>query len=76
MRSAIVAAIGAASLVTVPVPAIAASALSVAQPAQRAGAELQEASAIRGGFILPALGILLVAAALVLLLDDDEPASP
>jgi len=81
MVSKKLAALAALSMMTASSAAVAQSAasLSLAEaPAARAGAELQDANDIRGGFILPAIAIIAIIVAVILLTGggDGEPASP
>ena len=74
MRSFLVSALAAASLAIAPTASIAANPPvdQAAPEAARAGAETEDANAIRGGFILPLIGLIAIIAVLVLLLDDDN----
>ena len=47
-------------------------------PAARSGADMEDASAVRGGFIIPLLALLAVIAGILVLIDDggDAPVSP
>ncbi len=82
MSSKKLAALAALSLMTASSAAVAQSAasLSLAQaPVARAGAELEDANDIRGGFILPLIAIVAIVVAVILLTgggSEAEPASP
>lgn len=81
MRKSILAVAAAISMISLSSGAVAqsAAALSV-QPLSlqsNAGADLQDANSIRGGFILPTIGILAIVAVIYLLTKGgDDPASP
>lgn len=74
----IMAAAAALSLTASPVLAQSASALSLGSVGARAGASLDEESDAAGGFIIPALAIIAVILAVVVIADsgDDAPSSP
>ena len=74
MRSFLVSALAAASLAIAPTASIAANPPvdQAAPEAARAGAEVEDANAIRGGFILPLLGLIAIVAVLLLVLGDDN----
>jgi len=81
MRKSVLAVVAAVSMISVSSGALAQSAapLSVAAngPANvRAGADTTDASNYRGGFILPALVVLAIIAAIYVLTKDDGPSSP
>lgn len=82
MSSKKLAALAALSLMTASSAAVAQSAasLSLAQaPVARAGAQLEDANDIRGGFILPLIAIVAIVVAVILLTgggSEAEPASP
>jgi len=68
-------ALAAVSMAGAAVSAQAASSLSISSA--RAGATIDDASDIRGGFILPTLAIIALIVAVVLITGgDDSPASP
>lgn len=78
MRRPILAAVAAVSMIGASSAALAQSAapLSVAAHA-RAGADMQQPANIRGGFILPTLAIIAIAALIyVLTKNGNDPASP
>ena len=69
-------ALAAVSMSAAPVMAqapTAAAALSI-----RSGAEVEDANALDGGYLIPALVVIAIIAAIILLTggDDDEPTSP
>lgn len=81
MRKSVLAVVAAVSMVGLGSGALAQSAapLSVAANAPadaRAGADAEDASNYRGGFILPTLVVLAIIAAIYVLTKDDGPSSP
>lgn len=77
MRRGLLAAAVAVSMVTVSTAAVAQSAapLSLAG-ALRAGADSQDESDLRGGFIIPTLIVLAIIGGIYLLTKDGDPQSP
>ena len=77
MRGRLLAAAAAFSMIGVGSGALAqgAAPLSLA-PQLRAGADLDEANDIRGGFIIPTLVVIAIIAAIYLLTKDGDPESP
>lgn len=77
MRKSVLAAAAAISMLTAGSAAVAQSAapLSVAG-FTRAGADLEEPSDIRGGFIIPTLAVLAIIAIIYVVTKDGDPASP
>jgi len=77
MRRSVLAAVAALSMISVSSGAIAQSAASLSLRGEvGADADMQEASEIRGGFILPTLAVLAIVALVYVLTKDDEPDSP
>jgi hypothetical protein len=77
MRGRILAVAAAVSMVSLSSGALAQSAapLSLASGV-RAGADSEDASNIRGGFIIPTLVVIAIIAAIYLLTQDDSPNRP
>ena len=77
MRGRLLAVAAAISMVSLSSGALAQSAapLSLAN-VERAGADSEEASFIRGGFIIPTLIVLAIAGGIYLLTKNDDPESP
>jgi hypothetical protein len=77
MRRPILAAVAAVSMIGASSAALAQSAAPLSIAAHtRAGADLQQPGNIRGGFILPTLAILAIAALIYVLTKNDNPSSP
>jgi hypothetical protein len=74
-KKASVAAMLAASMVATPVLAQSAASLSVAAPS---GAEVSDASDVRGGFLVPAIAVVAIILGILAAVggDDDRPHSP
>ena len=76
-KKASLAAMLAASMASTPVLAQTAPSASALSVAERSGAATEDASELRGGFIIPLLAILAVIAGLIIAFGgDDEPESP
>lgn len=76
-RKASLAAILAASMASTPALAQTAPSAAPLSVAERSGAETQDASELRGGFIIPLLAIAAIIAGLLVAFNgDDEPHSP
>lgn len=78
MRKSVLAAVAAVSMIGAGSGAPARSAaapLSLAAQV-RAGADMNEASDIRGGFIIPTLAIIVIGVLIYVLTKDGDPASP
>jgi hypothetical protein len=76
-RKASLAAMLAVSMTGTPLLAQTAPSAAPLSVAERSGAETQEASELRGGFIIPLLAVVAVIAGLLAAFnDDDEPNSP
>ena len=77
MRKSMLAVAAAVSMIAVSSGALAQSAAPLSLRADaRAGAATQDASDIRGGFILPTLAVLAIVALVYVLTKDSDPASP
>ena len=77
MRGKMLAVAAAVSMIGMTGGALAQSAapLSLA-PAARAGADVEDVSFLRGGFIIPTLIVLAIIGGVYLLTKDGDPASP
>jgi len=77
MRKSVLAAVAAVSMIGGSSGALAQSAAPLSVAGQvRAGADLEEASDYRGGYIIPALIVLLIGGVIYVLTKNDEPTSP
>jgi hypothetical protein len=77
MRKSMLAAAAAVSMISLSSGALARSAAPLSLRADaRAGAATQDASDIRGGFILPTIAVLAIVALIYVLTKDSDPESP
>lgn len=77
MRKSILAVAAAISMISVSGGAAAQSAAALSlSPSVRAGADMQDANAYRGGFIIPTLAILGIIALVYVLTKGDNASSP
>jgi sugar phosphate permease len=77
MRKSVLAVAAAVSMISVSSGALAQSAAPLSVAANvRAGADMKEASDYRGGFIIPALAVLLIGVLVYVLTKHDSPTSP
>lgn len=78
LHKAVVTALVAASMTSVPALAAADSASSLSVAASRSGASLENESQLGGGFLIPLLALGAVVLGILVLLDDEDdlPESP
>jgi hypothetical protein len=76
MRKSLLAVAAAVSMISVSSGAMAQSAAPLSLAQARVGADMKEASNIRGGFILPTIAILAIIAVVYLVTKNDNPSSP